>query len=77
MYCLHLAHMKDAQGHWFLNMFFVRSPPNPEAPTLFLLLTNEVFLNALLSAGLFPLTSSHVFWIRDLEIYEYLKASSH
>jgi hypothetical protein len=32
MYLLHLAHMKDAQGHWFVNMFFVRSPPNYEAP---------------------------------------------
>jgi hypothetical protein len=63
LYLLHLAHAKDAQGHWFMNMFFVQSPPNHEAPALFLMLTDERWLNALLSAGLFPSTSSHLFWI--------------
>jgi hypothetical protein len=61
MYHLHLAHAKDAQGRWFVNMFFVRSPSNHEAPALFLVLTDERCLNALLSAGLFPLTSAHLF----------------
>jgi hypothetical protein len=77
MYHLHLAHAKDAQGRWFVNMFFVRSPPNHEAPALLLVLTDERCLNALLSAGLFPSTSAHVFWIRDLEFYEYLEVCSH
>jgi hypothetical protein len=77
VYHLHLAHTKDTQGHWFMNMFFVRSPPNHEAPSLFLVLTDERCLNALLSAGLFPSTSAHVFWIRDLEFYEYLEVCSH
>jgi hypothetical protein len=77
MYRLHLVHAKDAQGHWFMNMFFVRSPPNHEAPALFLVLTDERCLNALLSAGLFPSTSAHLFWIWDLEFYEYLEACSH
>jgi hypothetical protein len=61
MYRLHLAHAKDAQGRWFVNMFFIRSPPNHEALGLFLVFTDERCLNALLSAGLFPSTSSHVF----------------
>jgi hypothetical protein len=61
MYRLHLAHMKDAQGRWFLSMFFIRSPPNHEAPAFFLVLTNERFFNDLLSVGLFPSTSAHLF----------------
>jgi hypothetical protein len=77
MYHLHLTHAKDAQGCWFVNMFFVRSPPNHEAPALFFVLYDERCLNALLSAGLFPSTSDHVFWIRDLDFYEYLEACSH
>jgi hypothetical protein len=77
VYRLHLAHAKDAQVHWFVNMFFVRSPPNYEAPALFLVLTDERCLNSLLLAGLFPLTSSHLFGIWDLEFYEYLKDCSH
>jgi hypothetical protein len=77
MYRLHLAHVKETQGHWFVNMFFVRSPPNHEAPTLFLVLTDERCLNALLSVGLFPSTSSHLFWIWDLDFYEYLEACIH
>jgi hypothetical protein len=67
MYRLHLEHTKDTQGRWFFNMFFVRSPPNHEAPALFLVLTNERCLNAFLSAGLLPSTSTHLFWIWDLD----------
>jgi hypothetical protein len=74
MYHLHLAHAKDAQGHWFMNMFFIRSPPNN---ALFVVLTDERCLNAFLSVGIFPSTSTHVFWIRDLEFYEYLEVCSH
>jgi hypothetical protein len=61
MYPLHLAHMKDTQGHWFVNMFFVRSPPNHEVPSLFLMLIDERCLNALLLVGLFPSNSNHLF----------------
>jgi hypothetical protein len=46
MYHLHLAHEKDAQGRWFVNMFFVQSPPNHEAHALFLVMTNERCLNS-------------------------------
>jgi hypothetical protein len=77
MYHLHLAHTKDTQGRWFVNMFFVRSPPNHEAPALFLVLIDDRFLNDLLSVGLFPSTSTHVFWIQDLEFYEYLEVCIH
>jgi hypothetical protein len=59
MYRFHLAHVKDAEGRWFMNLFFIRFPPNHEAPTLYLALTDERFLNALLSVGLFPSTSTH------------------
>jgi hypothetical protein len=31
VHCLHMVHAKDAQGRWFVNMFFVRVPPNHEA----------------------------------------------
>jgi hypothetical protein len=61
MYHLHLAHVKDAHGRLFVNIFFVRSPPNYEAPSLFLMLIDERCLNALLSVGLFPSTSAHLF----------------
>jgi hypothetical protein len=77
VYRLHLEHTKDAQHHWFVNMFFVRSPPNHEALTLFLVLTDERCLNSLLSAVLFPSNLANVFWIRDLGFYEYLEACSH
>ena len=77
MYYLHLEHAKDAQGRWFMNMFFVRSPPNYEVPALLLVLTDERCLNALLSVSLFPSTSAHLFQIWDLEFYEYLEACSH
>jgi hypothetical protein len=52
MYRVHLVHTKDAQGRWFMNMFFVQSPPNHEALALFLMLTDERCLNALLLASL-------------------------
>jgi hypothetical protein len=48
MYRLHLAHAKDAQGHWFVKMFFIRLPPNHEAPALYLVLTDERCLISLL-----------------------------
>jgi hypothetical protein len=48
-------------GHWFVNMFFVRFPPNYEAPSLYLMLTDERFLNVVLSTGLLPSTSAHLF----------------
>ena len=63
MYHLHLVHAKDAQGRLFMNMFFVRSPPNHEALSFLFMMTDERCLNALLSLGLFPLTSTHVFYI--------------
>ena len=77
VYRLHLAHVKNTQGHWFVNMFFIRYPPNHEASSLFIMLTDERFLNSLLSASLFPSTSAHLFQIWDLEFYEYLEACSH
>jgi hypothetical protein len=77
MYHLHLAHVKDAQGRWFVNMFFIRFPPNHEATTLYLVLNDERCLNALLSAGLFPSESTHLLWKYDLDSYEYLEACSH
>jgi hypothetical protein len=70
MYCLHLAHVKDAQGRWFVNMFFFRFPLNHQAPTLYLVLNDERCLNALISPGLLPSTSTHLFWRRDIESYE-------
>jgi hypothetical protein len=77
MHYLHLVHAKDAQGHWFMNMFFIRVPPNHQAIALYLMLTDERCLNALLSVGLLPSTSTHLFWKRGLESYEYLEACSH
>jgi hypothetical protein len=65
MYHLYLAHAKDAQGRCFMNLFFVRFPPNHEAPTLYLLLTDERCLNYLLSVGLFPSTSTHYMEMRS------------
>jgi hypothetical protein len=77
VYCLHLVHAKDALGHWFVNMFFICSPPNYEAPTLFLVPTDERCLDDLILVGLFPSNSAHLFWIWDLKFYEYLEAYSH
>jgi hypothetical protein len=61
MYRLHLGHAKDAQGHWFMKMFFVLFPPNHEAHDLYLMLNDERCLNAFLSAGLLPSTLAHLF----------------
>jgi hypothetical protein len=61
VYSLHLAHMKDVQGHWFMNFFFFLFPPNHEALALYLVLIDEICLNALLSTGLFPSNSAHLF----------------
>jgi hypothetical protein len=77
MYHLHLAHAKDAQGRWFMNMVFVRLPPNHEFFALYLVLTDERCINALLSVGLFPSTSAHLFGKRNLESYEYLEDCNH
>jgi hypothetical protein len=74
---LHLVHVKDAQGRWFLNMFFVRVHPNHETIVLYLMLTDERCLNSLLSLGLLPSTSAHLLWKQGLESYEYLEACSH
>jgi hypothetical protein len=77
MHFLHLVHAKDTQGHWFMNMFFIQVPLNNQATALYLVLTDEICINALLSMGLLPSTPSHLFWKRGLVSYEYLEACSH
>jgi hypothetical protein len=62
MYRLPLARAKDTQGRWFVNMFFVRLPPNHEALALFLMLNDERCLNSLLLAGLLSSTLARLFW---------------
>jgi hypothetical protein len=62
MHYLHLVHARDAHGHWFMNILFIRAPPNHQAIALYLMLDDERFLNALLSVGLLPSTSTHLFW---------------
>jgi hypothetical protein len=62
MYHFHSTHTEDAQGPWFMNMFFIRFPPNHEAPTFYLVLNDERCLNDLLSMGLLPLNLAHLFW---------------
>jgi hypothetical protein len=59
---LHLVHVRDTKGHSFINILFVRAPPNHQAISLYLMLTDERFPNALLLAGLFPLNSTHLLW---------------
>jgi hypothetical protein len=59
---LHLVHARDAQGCWFMNILFVRDPPNNQAIALYLMLNDEKFPNALLSSDLLPSTSAHLFW---------------
>ena len=76
MYLFHLAHVKDAQGRWFMNMFFIQVPPNHQDIAFYLVLTDERCLNSLLSLGLLPSNSAQLFWKRDLESYEYLEACS-
>jgi hypothetical protein len=77
MHCLHLVHLKDAQGCWFVNMFFVRVTTNHQYIDLYLMLNDERFLNALLSMGLLPSNLAHLFWKQDLESYEYLEDCNH
>jgi hypothetical protein len=60
-----------------MNMFFARVPPNHQATYLYLVLTDERFLNSLLLIGLIPSTSAHLFQKRDLESYGYLQDCSH
>jgi hypothetical protein len=62
MYRLHLVHVEDAQVRWFVNMFFIRFPPNNEAPALYLMLTDERCLNSLLSLDPLPSNLAHLFW---------------
>ena len=77
MHYVHLVHAKDAQVRRFMNIFFVRFPPNHQAPALYLVLNDERCLNSLLSSGLLPLMPAHLFWRQDLDSYEYLEACSH
>jgi hypothetical protein len=74
---LHMVHKKYEWGHWFMNILFIRVPPNNQDISLYLVLTDERCLNSLLSAGLLKSNSSHLFWKRGLESYEYLEACSH
>jgi hypothetical protein len=62
MHYLHRVHVGDAQGRWFVNILLVLAPPNHQAIALYLMLTDERCPDALLSVGLLPLTSSHLFW---------------
>jgi hypothetical protein len=74
---LHLVNARDAHCHWFMNIIFIRAPPNHQTIYLYLMLDDERFLNALLSVGLLPSNSTHLFWKQDLESYEYLEACNH
>ena len=60
-----------------MNILFIRVPPNHQSIALYLMLIDEILLNALLLVGLLPLNSDHLFWKRGLESYEYLEACSH
>jgi hypothetical protein len=60
-----------------VNILFIRVPPNHQESVVYLMMTNERFLNSLISTILLPSTSDHLFWKRDLESYEYLEACSH
>lgn len=61
MHYLHLVHAGDTQGRWFVKILFVRVPHNHQAIALYLMLTDERCLNALLSTSLLPSNSSHLF----------------
>jgi hypothetical protein len=74
---LHLVHARDAHGRWFVNILFIQYPPNYQYISLYLTLDDDIFLNSLLSMGVLPWTSSHLFQNRNLESYEYLEACSH
>jgi hypothetical protein len=58
---LHMVHAKNAQGHWFVNILFVRVPPNHQSISLYLVLTDEQCLNDILLVGLLPSNSAHLF----------------
>jgi hypothetical protein len=77
MHFLHLVHEKDTQVCWIMNMFFVQVPQNHQYISLYLMLNDERCLNALLSVGLLPLTSTHLLWKQGLESHDYLEACSH
>jgi hypothetical protein len=77
MHYLHLVHVRDAHGHWFMNILFIRSPPNNQDISLYLVLDDERCFNALLSVDLLSSTSAHPFWKQDLDSYEYLESCSH
>jgi hypothetical protein len=77
MYYLHLVHARDAHGRWFMNILFIRAPPNYQAIALYLVMDDDRYLNYLLLAGLLPSTSTHLSWNQDLKSYEYLEACSH
>jgi hypothetical protein len=62
MHYLHLVHARDAYDCWFVNILVVKDPPNHQAIALYLVLDDERCLNALLSVGLLPSTSTHLFW---------------
>jgi hypothetical protein len=48
-----MVHARDAHGHWFVNIIFVRDPPNHQDIALYLMMIDERFPNSLLSVGLF------------------------
>jgi hypothetical protein len=77
MYYLHLVLTRGTHGHWFVNILFIWALPNHQDIALHLMLDDERCLNALLSMGVLPSTSAHLFWNRDLELYEYLEACNH
>jgi hypothetical protein len=77
VYYLHLVLTRDAHGCWFVNILFIRALPNHQDISLYLTLDDEICLNALLSVGLLPSTSAHLFWNQDIDLYEYLEACSH
>jgi hypothetical protein len=67
MYYFHLVHVRDAHGHWFMNILFIQALPNHQYILLYITLDDERCLNSLLSAGLLPSTSNHLFWNGDIE----------
>jgi hypothetical protein len=77
VYYLHLVHMRDTHGRWFMKILFIRALPNHQYISLHLVLDDEIYLNDLLSTGLLPSTSTHLLWNQDIELYEYLEAFDH
>jgi hypothetical protein len=62
MHYLHLVHARYAKGRWFMKILIIQSPSNHQAIALYLVLTDERCLNALLSTGLLSSNSAHIFW---------------